>query len=149
MKYRFEKFTSNITKLYRVIQKLKEIEVKDYGLKSQHVMIIYYLARNEDGLTSKELKELCDEDKAAISRSVKFLEEKGLISIEKQNKNKSYRSPITLTEEGLEVSNLINQKIQNAVERGGSGLSEEERLNFYNALILISNNLNDYTNEKE
>ena len=40
---RFENFTLLIDKLGKIIQKIKNIEMKEYGLKAVHVMCIYQL----------------------------------------------------------------------------------------------------------
>lgn len=149
MDKRFEKFTYNITKLYRFIQKIKEIEVREYDLKSQHVMIIYYLHNHPEGLTSKKLTILCDEDKAAISRSVRFLEEKDLVFIDNKTEKKNYLYPIFLTDKGKEISVQISEKINYAVDRGGEGLTDEQRKEFYANLEHIVANLTNYTEGKK
>ncbi len=48
---------------------------------------------------------------------------------------------ITLTEEGRETTQILRKRIKIAVQKGGDGLSEEERDSFYNALEIIGRNL--------
>ena len=74
---RFEDFVNLINTAYKDIQKIKSYEVKELGLKSSHVMCMFYLGQSEYGLTSNELCDKCKEDKAAVSRNLKFLAEKG------------------------------------------------------------------------
>jgi len=47
----------------------------------------------------------------------------------------------SLTERGKEVAVLIDQMIADWVSRGGDGLSDEERISFYNSLSHIAYNL--------
>ena len=55
MEDRFEKFTTYIMQFNRYIQKIKEIEMKEFNLHANHTMCIYFLSKNKDGLTSTEL----------------------------------------------------------------------------------------------
>ena len=48
---RFESFTSSVTKAYKSIQKIKIAEAEQIGLKPSHVMYMYYLGKNLEGLT--------------------------------------------------------------------------------------------------
>lgn len=147
MQERFEKFTYNIIKIYRAIQKIKALEVEEYGLKSYHVTIVYYLYINPQGLTSTQLVKYCDEDKAAISRSLKFLEDAKLLQVYKDDDTKAYRSPIVLTEDGKKVARIIEEKIDKVFSICGKGLTDEARKSFYEALELIANNMTQYANE--
>ena len=68
MQERFQTFTVLITKLNRCIRKIKTEEMAEFDLKSPHVSCLYYLYK-ADSLTAKELCDICEEDKANISRS--------------------------------------------------------------------------------
>lgn len=140
---RFENFTFLIDKLSKIIQKIKNIEMKEYGLKAVHVMCIYHLSQTNDGLTNKELVNLTLEDKAAISRALIVLKEGNIIDYE-QNK---YNGKIKLTDYGRDVAKFIHKKTALALEAGGVGLSEEERNILYKTLGLIQVNLENYYNE--
>lgn len=73
MEERFETFTVLITRISRSIKRIKADEMADFELKGPHVSCLYYLSQ-QDGMTAAELCERCDEDKAAISRSLDDLE---------------------------------------------------------------------------
>ena len=139
MENRFENFTVAILKLNKLIQKIKLYEMRDYGLKAIHVMCVYYL-RTRGELTASELSKLTLEDKAAISRAISFLNEKGFVNYD----SNKYIAPIKLTDEGIKVSEYINRRAESAVNAGGGFLTEEERINFYSALELIAKNLKNY-----
>lgn len=146
---RFEAFTGSILELNRNLQKIKDMEMKPFDLRANHVMCLYYLGRNPEGMTATELTEACREDKAAISRSVAVLVERNLIRGDFQENKRSYRTKLYLTEEGRELVQTIDRRIDAAMTRGGSGLSEEQRKNFYDAMEIIVRNLAQYVAEKE
>ncbi len=141
---RFEQFTTAISQIYKSVQKIKTNEVNSYGLKANHVMILFQLKKHEDGLTPSMLCELCDVDKAAISRAVKELIGKGFIR-NSDSDGRKYRVPLILTDEGEEAALHIEQAIKHAVEVGGAGLTDRQRAEFYHSLLLIARNLEDYT----
>lgn len=143
---RFDLFVKGITICYKYIQRIKSLEMTELGLKGTHVMCLFYLYSNDGGLTSSELCSLCEEDKAAISRTINDLISKGHIFFdESDNNKKKYRTKLFLTESGLTLAHKINDLISQWVEAGGEGLSEEERSNFYYALGVISENLKNRT----
>lgn len=136
----FENFTITILKLNKLVQKIKNCEMHEYDLKTIHVMCVYYLKNNPEGLTSSELTKLTLEDKAAISRALKTLREKGYVHYD-PNK---YNSVIHLTDEGMKLAEDISEKASNAVNAGSYDFSEAERCSFYNALKVIACNLESY-----
>ena len=71
---RFQQFTVLITKINRSIHKIKTGEMEEFSLKSPHVSCLYYLYKSKGSLTATKLCEICDEDKAYISRSLDSLE---------------------------------------------------------------------------
>lgn len=140
MQDRFENFTFLINKLDKIIQKIKNIEMKDYGLKAVHVMCIYHLSQSADGLTNKELVSLTLEDKAAISRALLLLKDNNYIDYE-QNK---YNGKIKLNDKGKELANNVRIKTALALENVGVGLTDEERVILYKSLGIIEANLDNY-----
>lgn len=141
MNNRFETFVIMINQINRCIQIIKNREMEKYGLKGSHVMCLYQLKQNENGITSKELSLLCGEDKAAISRTLSALEEKGLITFVDTEGKKRYRTMIILTEEGRRICNEVNQIIAQMVEENGEGYTEQEREVFYRVLSGVAENL--------
>ena len=137
MLQRFEAFVAGITACYKYIQRIKSAEMTEFGLKGTHVMCLFYLHHNPQGLTAAQLCQLCAEDKAAISRTLMTLQEMGYI----HTGEKKYRFPLTLTEEGTRVASQVDTLIAQWVGFGGDGLTEEERTTFYKALGHISVNL--------
>ena len=147
MEDRFETFTVLIARISRSIRRLKAEEMERLGLKGPHVSCLYYLSLYDE-LTAAELCERCDEDKAAISRSLDDLEKNGYIT-GASGAGKRYKSPLRLTERGKAVGRAIGEKITRIVEAASEGLSEAERQTMYRALALVSKNLERiYTHKK-
>ena len=140
MKERFETFMTAIGQINRSLQKLKSIEMADFGLKGTHVMCLYQLQQHEEGLTSAQLAQLCDEDKAAISRSIGELREKGL-AYQPDQEEKRYRKLNLLTDRGREVTQAMDQKISDAVLTAARGYTAQERETFYHVLLQVAENL--------
>ncbi len=139
MKERFQTFTVLIAKISRNIRKIKNQEMAEYGLRSAHVSCLYYLYCAES-LTATELCERCEEDKATISRALDYLEGNGYIICESQLA-KRYKAPLLLTAKGRAVGKKITDKINFVLDEICVGLSEEERIEFYRCLAIISDSL--------
>ena len=139
MKERFQTFTALIAKINRNVKKIKNQEMAEYGLRSVHVSCLYYLYSAES-LTATELCELCEEDRATISRGVDFLEENGFVTCE-QTLAKRYKSPLFLTPKGREVAEKITEKINVVLDEVCIDLTEAQRAEFYRSLEIISDSL--------
>lgn len=137
---RFENFTTYISLAYKYIIKIKSHQMKEFGLKASHVMCLYHLGKNPNGLTSVELGTLCAEDKAGISKTLSELRNKGLVISDNEGA-RVYRAKHTITTKGEEVYHHINNVIDSIVDEVGDGLSQEERYSLYKSLETITNNL--------
>ena len=145
MEERFQTFTVLVANLNRCIYKIKTEEMAEYNLKSSHVSCLYYIYKN-GSLTAKELCDLCGEDKANISRSLRYLEENGyLVSGTKTTKN--HQRPIELTFDGYKIGKMLNEKIDKILHYASEGLSEENRKIMYQGLNLINERLNKLCEE--
>jgi len=124
MQDRFEAFTVLIAKISRSIRRIKADEMAEYDLKATHVNCLYYLY-SAGGMTAAELCEKCEEDKAAISRSLEYLEANGYVEGER-SAGKRYRSRLQLTEKGEKTADCAEDRWNRRMgERGrfsgGSG----------------------------
>lgn len=141
MTKRFELFYTTINQIHRNLQRIKVKEMEEFGLKGIHVMCLFELNHNPEGLTLTQLSTLCGEDKAAISRAITELTKKELVTSESERK---YRCPITLTPIGKDTANQIDAKAEKAVIAGSGCLTVDERNAFYKTLTYISDNLDHY-----
>ena len=146
MNNRFETFTLLITSISRSIRRIKTETMAAYNLKSPHVSCLYYLYKAET-MTAAEICEICDEDKAAVSRSILYLEQNGfLVRAGKPEGTvggvgKHYRTPLSLTERGREVAARLVDRIDRVLDEVADGVSEEERVILYRCLKRIDRNL--------
>lgn len=141
MEERFQAFTVLITGISRSIHRIKTEEMSEFELRSSHVSCLYYLYK-KGSLTAREICDLCEEDKANISRAVKFLEEKGYVFCESEEK-KRYQSPLCLTDSGKEIGKAIVEKIDRVLDVASRGLTDEERAVMYKGLAAVNKNLNE------
>lgn len=144
MTQRFETFTTAIAQIHRCIQRLKSQEMGELGLKGNHVACLFHLGRHPEGLTSAELCALCEEDKAAVSRTVAELESRGLLA---RSGVQRYRSLLTLTELGRETVEQMDERITRLVDAAGRGLTDAQRTDFYRVLLLVAANLQQICQE--
>lgn len=140
MQERFETFTVLIGKINRSIYKIKAGEMAEFDLKSSHVSCLYYLYK-ATSLTAKALCDACGEDKANISRSIKYLEENDYLVCD-ETQHKRYQSALRLTEKGRAVGQCVAEKVDNVLKLASDGLSDKDRLIMYKSLNLINENLN-------
>ncbi len=148
MRERYELFTSLIININRYILKIKNTEMLEFGLKGNQVQCLHYLYNEENGLSAKQLEELCEEDKAAISRTLKQLEESGLVVIER-NSDQKYRNPYKLTDKGRKYGKNIADKIDEIMDIASYGIDGDTRLKLYSSLTAICNNLKNICENKE
>ena len=139
MQERFETFTVLINRISRDIRRIKNQEMASYHLRSAHVSCLYYIY-SLDGVTSAELCEHCEEDKATISRALDYLEANGFV-LRDSDRTKRYRSSLRLTERGQEAGKRIAEKIDTVLDTVSRTLTDEERAAFYRSLSAISRSL--------
>ena len=137
---RYELLSSSISCMYHDIQKIERMEMAKFGLKGPHAQCLLTMSHYPEGITAARLCEICEKDKAAISRTVTELEQAGLVLRTERNGNR-YRAQLTLTQAGREAADSVSRKAQQAVELAGAGLEDAQREVFYRVLALIAGNL--------
>lgn len=137
---KYEHFSLSISCIHQDIQKIERMEMEKFGLKGPHAQTLLALHRHPEGITAAELGQIIEKDKAAISRSVAELEEKGMLS-RNQRSGSCYRALLTLTEQGIAAAQAVSEKARLAVEQAGTGLNDAQREVFYQVLAMIAGNL--------
>ena len=137
---KYELFSNSVERISRDIQKLERMEMAKYALKGPHAQCLVALSRYPEGLIATQLCDLCEKDKAAISRTVAELEEAGLVQRLESNGTR-YRASLVLTPSGKEAASAVSRKAKLAVEQAGAGLTDADREVFYRVLALIAENL--------
>lgn len=139
---RYEIFSTAISSMYHDIQKIERMEMAKYGMKGPQAQCLLAMSRYPQGITAARLCELCERDKAAISRTLAELEQTGMVHRESANGSR-YRASLMLTAQGKAAAATVSWTAQLAVEQAGAGLDDEKREVFYQALALISENLHN------
>ena len=140
METRYELLSSSIASMYHDIQKIERKEMAKYHLKGPHAQCLLAMKRHPEGITAVRLCEVCDKDKAAISRTLAELEAAGMIRREQHNGSR-YRATLTLTRQGMAAADMVAQKVHRAVELAGKGFGDAEREVFYRVMAIIAGNL--------
>ena len=143
---RYQQFSYIISVINRQIQKIERDEMVKYGYKGAFAQYLVAMRRYADGVTSAQLSEICDKDKAAVSRVVTEMIEKGLIVRNCAN-DTVYRAKLMLTQEGCRIADILAVRAATAVEAVGNELTEEERKMFYSTLDFISDRLHHISKE--
>ena len=137
---RFEEFCSIIASIHHNIQKIERDEMEKYGLKGPYAQYLVTMSHCPEGITAAQLSEMCDKDKAAVSRALAELERRALVTREMAN-DTAYRALVRLTEDGAAAARYVCDKVRQAVELAGNGLTDLDRQAFYSALRRIAGNL--------
>ena len=137
---KYELFSAAVSCMYHDIQRIERVEMAKFGLKGPQAQCLLALDQHPEGIPAVQLCEICEKDKAAVSRTVSELEQAGLVCRSEKNGSR-YRAKLTLTEKGKEVATTVNQRAKLAVEQAGEGLDDSQREVFYRVLALIAGNL--------
>lgn len=135
---RFERFTLSIFSITRYWNKIATEEMRPYGMRGSYALYLVALVDADEEPTAARLAEMVQRDKADVSRALDVLQKKGIV--EPYGKSR-YRAPIRLTDEGRALARQVKQKAARALEIAGAGLTEEMRQDMYQALDIISENM--------
>jgi DNA-binding MarR family transcriptional regulator len=89
---------------------------------------------------------LCDRDKAAVSRIITEMKNKGLICWENENESR-YRARLMLTDEGKKAAEYVSGRAKAAAAIVNEKLDEEQRKAMYATLDLFSESLQNIVRE--
>ena len=137
---RFEQFNASIYGIYRDILRVQRAAMVKHGLKGSYALYLSCIARHPEGVTATQMCEICDKDKAAISRVITELESKGLVTRVRQ-KDTVYRARLQLTDQGKAIATEVATLAEVAVNKATQGMSDEQRKAMYESLGLIAANL--------
>ena len=111
MENRFEHFTLDIFNISKYWNKIASEEMKEYGLRGAHALYLLILDGYEGEMTAARLADLCQRDKADVSRAIADFQKKGILE--------PYDGP----------------------RYRGQGITDEMRENMYHCLDLIATNM--------
>ena len=139
---RFAQFCASIASIQRSILKIERVEMAKYGLKGPHASCLVTMARYPEGITAARLCDICEKDKAAISRTLSELENAGMV-LRRDPDGKRYRAVLQLSEKGREIANRVNDMVLLAVAKASEGYDKEKQQVFARVLSLVAGNLQD------
>jgi len=137
---RYQQFSYIVSVINRQIQKIERDEMEKYGYKGAFAQYLMAMRRNPAGVTSAQLSDMCDRDKAAVSRVITEMIEKGLVVRRSANET-FYRAKLTLTQKGAEIADYIARQGAAAVAAVNNELTKEELKAFYSNLDYIADKL--------
>lgn len=138
---RFEDFVGMISALSKEIQRIKMVEATKLGIKGADVMLLYQLARYPQGLTSAELARRCGVTRAAVSRALAALEDKGFVMVQPDPGAGRYRAAVMLSARGAAAMESATRIIDRVVSESGDAVSERNRAIMYLSLSTILDQL--------
>ena len=143
---RFEQFSTAIASIHRNIQKIERAEMAKFGLKGPHCQCLLAMLRHPEGVTASQLCEICDKDKAAISRTVAELETAGMVYREGEQ-GKRYRASLKLTEAGSAAAEAVMGRAKLAVVAATGDYGREQQIQFTQTLAMLAGNLDTICRE--
>lgn len=135
---RYEKFSYIISEIGKNLHKISVEEMQRFGLRGSWAKYLIALMRSEHGLTAGQMCEICDRNKADVSRAMSALEEDGMVI--RCEGDSRYRVRFMLSSRGRQIAEAIAERANCAISFV-SDMTEEERKIFYSALETIANNL--------
>lgn len=128
-----------ISLIYRKLRIFMNREVKKYDIKSGQLIYLLNLY-NKDGKSQEEISKNLEIDKGATTRTLKSLEEQGLITRVKDDQDKR-TNRIYLTEKSKYIKDDVYSLIEQARKEVKKSLTEEEEKILISLLEKIYKNI--------
>ena len=145
---RFVPFVLYTERISKNIKRLADAKMEPYGIRSAHIMCILQLAKSKEGLSSAELSRVCGVDKAFVSRITSELMEKNYISRDIGPKQGKYKTKFLLTDEGVKIYNVMNDIINQFIQKTSKNTPVKKLETFYEVLNSIDTELDKITNKE-
>ncbi|MCH5183937.1 MAG: MarR family transcriptional regulator [Oscillospiraceae bacterium] len=131
----FVHLSTALTILQKNLERVKYDRVHHLNLKNSEVLVMYLFYDNPEGLSAEQLSRECQLDRSLISRSLRSLSSKKLITCPRPSESKRrYGSKLVLTEEGKRLGALLKQYAKEVEAFLNVGIPREELLIMYKTL---------------
>ena len=118
--------------------KIATEEMKKYGLRGTHALYLLILDSYEGEITAARLADLCQRDKADVSRALADFQKKEILE---PYSGPRYRITPRLTPLGRTIASQIRARAAVALDLASQGITDEMRGNMYHCLDLIAANM--------
>ena len=118
--------------------KIATEEMKKYGLRGTHALYLLILDSYEGEITAARLADLCQRDKADVSRALADFQKKEILE---PYSGPRYRITPRLTPLGRTIAAQIRARAAVALDLASQGITDEMRGNMYHCLDLIAANM--------
>jgi DNA-binding MarR family transcriptional regulator len=143
---RYSRFTYIISEISKNLHKVSHGEMQRFGLHGSYAKYVLALYRS-GAMTAAQLSEVCDRNKADVSRAIVVLENENVVK--KLDTPTHYRVKIELTERGLELGCALSERLRLVLERVSGEIPKERLTEFYETLETISDNLERLSDEMQ
>lgn len=130
---------SNLSIIVRGSQVYCSRKLSDYGINAAEEYILMYLMGHRDA-NQDSVAKFFMLDKGTVARSLQKLESKGFI-IRKINDDNQREKVITLTENALNLKQVLNELLVDWRSAMFDGLSDEEIMAFEKAVNKVAENI--------
>lgn len=137
-----ENLASKIARLYRKRVHIVTKELKHLNINSNQSILLVNIGRTP-GMNQNQLTELLSLEKTNMSKSLKTLDERGLIEKRLNPKDKRYYQ-IYLSKKGEELLTEIRAILSKIWDQNLQGISQEEKESFLLTLDKILGNVENY-----
>ena len=137
----FERFAQMISSATKLLYRLKSRCMSKYGLSSTHTACLRKLYDEPRGLTKSEIADVCEIDKAQITRIIGELIAKNYV--EDDLSEKTYNRKFFLTESGRRITEEVNKTVDDIVKYVNGGIPKDDIEHFYSVFGEINKKLRD------
>ena len=131
----FVRLSNALTILQKNLERAKSDRARPLNLKNGEVLVMYLFYDNPEGLSAEQLSRVCMLDRSLISRSLRSLSLKKLITCPRLAEGKRrYGSKLVLTEEGKRIGSIVKQHVREVQNYLNVGITSEELENMYTTL---------------
>lgn len=131
----------NFRKAKKLYKKFLEESTSEYGLSQNEIEILMFLKRNSKYNTAKNIVEYSGVSKGMISRTIDGLINKGIIELEKDNKDKRI-SRLKILEESHELIESLEEASDKFLAIIFKGIKKENIKILEDSLMIMLKNLN-------
>ncbi len=135
---RFEEFVHLVSSLEKEVQRIRAAECERLGLRGADLMCLYYLGKSGEGMTAAELSRAAGVTRAAVSRTLATLSERGFVEVdEPAGDARRYRAGVRLTKRGREAMSGVEAAVSRVMSTVDSALEDGERAQLYVSMASV------------